>query len=723
MSRLLGHYIDPSGARAFEGRFLDPSPFVGGVARVSSAKDGRVGVIDTGGKLIIDHRFDFIPRFVGGVAAVNDGGRMINGAVKGGRWGYVAADGAVLVEPRYEVALDLDDGRLTVYEDGKAGFLDARGQVVVAPQYGYASWHHDGLAVVSVDGKDGYVDRDGAIVIAPQFDEASVFESGIAKVRVGDKWGVIDKQGKLVHDAVYDRLGQVRDGALWAVRGDDCLVLTAAGTILGGEPWDEVNQVAEDGLWPVRQGDEWGYLRPDGTVVALAYERALGFFGGVGRVMRDGRWGYVDRDGNLVIACAYTDAFGFVDGRAPVQTADGWQLVDLAGKPVGPGGLAEAGGFQDGRARVRQGDRWGYLDRDGGFAIAPAFDWCADFADGRAPVIVADRAGLAIAGPRPGVHVMPAGGLSHPVFERAGTNAHVIAVVGFGAELTPAQDQHVRKLVEAWERSVHPAGPLYTEDKWLGPTSAYLRVENLADPRADVSLLVGELFDAGLPIVETLYARWGWPPGQNAMQPNADPAMPHDRYEAVFDDVPSYWEAVWDDDPDGVLPATENYFYLKGAIQTRDGDLCLEERHMPMWFPDVKLCMGALQGQGEDYLAPTDASRRVEAAVRAAIARRFDLAWARAVPAPMVRTGDPGVEPIAYEGRTGYAFAFECGDLLHWFSASRLRWREPELMEAIREVVVELGLAPVILWQRFQRRIPMLPMGEPTVLVVNLWER
>ena len=54
---------------------------------------------------------------------------------------------------------------------------------------------------------------------------------------------------------------------------------------------------------------------------------------------------------------------------------------------------------------------------------------------------------------------------------------------------------------------------------------------------------------------------------------------------------------------------------------------------------------------------------------------------------------------------------------------ARLRWREPELMEALREAVLELGLAPVILWQRFQRQIPMLPMGSPTVLVVNLWER
>lgn len=39
------------------------------------------------------------------------------------------------------------------------------------------------------------------------------------------------------------------------------------------------------------------------------------------------------------------------------------------------------------------------------------------------------------------------------------------------------------------------------------------------------------------------------------------------------------------------------------------------------------------------------------------------------------------------------------------------------------QVVLELGLEPVILWQRFQRQLPMLPMGQPTVLVVNLFAR
>jgi hypothetical protein len=196
--------------------------------------------------------------------------------------------------------------------------------------------------------------------------------------------------------------------------------------------------------------------------------------------------------------------------------------------------------------------------------------------------------------------------------------------------------------------------------------------------------------------------------------------------EGNFDDFPAYWDAVWS--ADGPVPAPENYFYLRGAIQDQQGNLTLEERHMPMWMPDIKICMGALQNQGEQYMEPNEQSERVCEVLNDELRERFARVWnkpgtERRFPFPMVRDGGDGLERIEYEGRTGYAFAIQCGVLLHWFSSPRLRFREPELMEAIRAVILELDLEPVILWQRFQQQLPMLPMGRPTVLVVNLWDK
>jgi len=724
MSRLLGHYIDRTGRPAIDGKYLDPQRFEDGVARVSSPRDGRVGLIDGAGKLLVDYRFDFVMPFAEGLARINVGGQLHNGNPSGGAWGLLARDGRVVVEPAWASACDAEEGRITVERDGQFGFLDVDGNLVVEPRWSYASWHRCGLAVVAGDDGDCYVDRDGVVAIAGPFQEATPFVSDVARVKVDDHWGMIDRTGKLVHEPTYERVGQLRDGACWAVKGGKCYVLTAAG-VLGDDWFDEIRQAGEDGIWPVRKGDHWGFLLADGRVVAMEYQGTLGFLGGFGRAQRDGKWGFCNRDGELVVPCRYDDAWGHEEGRVAVLVDGGWTFLDDTGAEIGPGGFAAGSFFKSGMAAVRKDDRWGFLDRDGAMVVPPSFDWADHFGGDLAAVLVADRAGVALPAARDGVHVLPEGGLTHPVFEKMGPHSHLIAILGFSRFLDSSELGHLHKLIAAWEHAVHPAGKLYTEDKWVSAFDVYLRVENLADPRGDVALLVDELFAAGLPISETLFARWGTPPGEEIMFPNADPRMGGD-FEANFADFPEYWDAVWN--PEGPAPAPENYYYLKGALQTRDGGLCLEERHMPLWFPDVRVCMGALQGQGEDYLDPDDASERVHQAVRRAVEERFAGVWIkpgidRFYPYPMVRSGDPGVEPIAYQDRTGYAFAFDCGDLLHWFSAERMRYRERELMEALHAVIGELELEPVILWQRFQQQIPMLPMGQPTVLVVNLWNK
>lgn len=724
MARLLAHFIDKTGNPVIDGKFLDPRQFTDGITTFASPETGRVGLLDRNGKRVLEPTYDYIETFVDGVAPANVGGAFINGAVRGGRWGLLAADGTLLCEPVYDAMLIPDSGRVTVRSGDKLGFLDLSGAVVVEPRYEYLSWHQEGLAVFFADGADGYLDVDGKVVIAPRFHEGGVFKDGFAKVKRDNLWGVIDRQGRQVHECIYEKLGALVKGACWAVRNGQVFVLAADGTVLGGDAVDEAKQVDEDGIWPVRKGESWGLLRPDGSIVGMGFQNALAFTGGLARVRQNDAWGFANAEGEIVIPCRYEDAWPMNEGRAAVKNELGWTFVDDEGQEHGPGGFAGGNKYVDGLAPVQVDGRWGYLDLAGKEVIAPRFDWVGYFDDGVAIAFEADRGKLATAGAPDGVHTLPEGGLGHPVFEGAGNDAHIIAIVGFEIDLDNSQQELLRKIVLWWERSCHPNGKLYTEDKWLTPFNLYVRVQNLADPVAAVSLLVDQIREAGLPVTETLYARWGWPPDDKVMRPNADPRM--GPTEGYFEDFPDYWNAVWSDD--GPTPAPENYFYLKGALQDQNGNLTIEERHMPLWMPDIKICMGALQNQGEEYLEPNEASDRVHEVLEARLHERFARVWIkpgteRRYPFPMVREGDDGVEPIEFEGRTGYSFAFQCGVLLHWFSSPRMRFREPELMEALRATILELDLEPVIMWQRFQQQLPMLPMGRPTVLVVNLWDK
>ena len=69
--------------------------------------------------------------------------------------------------------------------DGKWGFVDAEGELVIDYTYENAESFGNGLAAVYTDGKWGYIDMDGNLIIAPQFLAATRFsKSGTAAVKM-----------------------------------------------------------------------------------------------------------------------------------------------------------------------------------------------------------------------------------------------------------------------------------------------------------------------------------------------------------------------------------------------------------------------------------------------------------------------------------------------------------------------------------------------------------
>jgi hypothetical protein len=706
--RLLGMYVGGDGRRAFDGDFLEPHPFEDGVARVSDPA-GRAYLIDKRGTPLFSERYDTIGDFHSGVANTQLGDRS----------GLVRKDGRILAAPTYETLFLPAEDRITYVLDGKCGFLDLEGTIVVPATWSAAGWLSDGLCPFFADGKYGYVDRDGKVVIAPAFDEAGPFSNGRARVKIDEGWGVIDRSGKLVHAATYSEIGALVNGVCWAV-GEENVVVLGLDKQLGGRAFDEVKQAGDNGIWPVRIDEKWGYLAADGTLGKVDFENAWPFWEGLAPVQKKGKQGFARPDGSLAIPCRYEDVWKFTkDQRAAVQRGDHWTFVDPSGTEHGKADLLAPSHFTQGVAAVRTKAGLALQQLDGKRTAVTGAAWVGQFADGVAPVIVPLRG--AIDGALPKVpdapHVRPAGGLDYELFADMDDEDHVIAIVSFARELTNDERVLLDKRIESWERCTDPAGDLYTEDKYVSSTSVYMRVQNLDDPKADLVLFLDQIAD--LPLQELLFARWGTPPDTEVMQPRNNPAMRGVNLRVTFDDWDDYWDCVWN--PKGPRPVSENYFYLRGGLFDENDELvCIEERHMPIFYKDVDVCLGALNTQCE-YSAPDDRAKEVQASLDAALAARFAVTGANP-PIAKGRSDIRGLERVTYRGRNGYSFAFHYGGLTHRFSSARVRFREPELMDALRDVVKEKSLAPVILWHRYSRSIPMLPIGAPHVLVVNLFE-
>jgi len=270
MGRKLG-YLDRSGAVVVPPQFDQVEAFAEGQALV--AQGGRWGSIDRSGKWVIEPQFDKPFRFREGLAAV---------LVSGKGFGYIDRKGQFVIPAQYNYAYNFSGDRARVQLRDGYGYIDRQGKVVVEPskEYRIGADYSDARAPARAGDKGwGYLDPQGGFAVAPQFFSAREFSEGRAAVAVGDfrnhQWGYIDAAGKPAGAARFQQAEPFSEGraAVLVPRAGYGYVDAAGELVIG--PLEGVTQVE-----PFQGG-----------LARVWFSQVIG---------RDGRWGYIDRDGKLV---------------------------------------------------------------------------------------------------------------------------------------------------------------------------------------------------------------------------------------------------------------------------------------------------------------------------------------------------------------------------------------------------------------------------------------
>jgi len=201
--------INSKGTIITDLKFDYPSLFNDGIAIVRV--NGKYGAIDTTGKYIIEPKFYNLFNFKDGiaVASIND------------KYGFINKKGKFIINPVFEDAAQFNEGlaRVTLevtYESKfantedevmipdyvenrpKSGFIDKTGKIIIEPKYDMAIDFHEGLAAVSIYGAWGYINKKGEVVIEPRYYLASFFKNGVAHVKIDGDWHIINKQGEII---------------------------------------------------------------------------------------------------------------------------------------------------------------------------------------------------------------------------------------------------------------------------------------------------------------------------------------------------------------------------------------------------------------------------------------------------------------------------------------------------------------------------------------------
>ena len=302
----------------------------------------------------------------------------------------------MVIKPQYENVEEFFEGLAAVKVNGKYGFIDTKGELVIEPRYrGVSGFLHSGFSEdrvgVSIGEKDyiiidrsgkkitqdshytyildcfseglcpveveddlwGFVDKSGVMVIKPQFKYAYSFSEGLSAVELEGRRGYINHTGQLQIPNRYKAAHSFSEG----------LALT---TVLVEK------KTAGLTFWRSKEensDEKYGFINKNGDVVIEhRFEYARSFSDGLAAVKTKEKWGFVDRLGNMVINANYGFVNNFSEGLVGFSLSNSsrkYGYMDKTGRVVIEPQFATAFDFKNGLAHVEWSAKTGYIDRSG----------------------------------------------------------------------------------------------------------------------------------------------------------------------------------------------------------------------------------------------------------------------------------------------------------------------------------------------------------------------
>lgn len=318
-----------------------------------------------------------------------------------GRWGYIDATGAVVLPPVYDGYEDGTPGHFyrgvsVQYRDGRGGVIDAEGRELLPFAYDWVSLPMEGdVFAVRLDGRRGLVDAAGNWLTPDDGWEDLIpndLYTPMATFHKDGKVGLVNARGEVVSEAVW-REAYVPHRAVdghqprVAVVGDDAGkkgLLDEAGRVLLPAEYDGIEGDDRAPL-NVRRGGKAGFVALDGTVlIPLEWDGAYTFHMGMdGRtiVTRDGERLFIDGEGTVLGTLEVDDLWaGFYRGLAAASLDGKYGYLDTDGQWAIEPEWDEAGPFSEaGYAVVRRGGRFGVIDRDGAEVVETVWESIVDY--------------------------------------------------------------------------------------------------------------------------------------------------------------------------------------------------------------------------------------------------------------------------------------------------------------------------------------------------------
>lgn len=294
---------------------------------------------------------------------------------KSGLYGYINTNGVVMIEPQYDLAVaDTNCGYLLVsktendkkIEKSVLESIDRRDIFKVPAEskeifgtyfidyYGtkkivdtqkrnfifedIQAYGSDMMAVCE-NGAYRYIDYEfNTVEDGKTYYYAGVYNQGVAPVMTSSGWMIIDEKQNQIGNEFFEDIKldeakiAVYNGLFWGRKSDGWYLYNLDGTRITQTAFEDCSCsfVASEPIAAKKNG-KWGFIDSDGqTVIDFKYDEARSFAHGMAAVAVDGLWGMINSEETMIVEPQYLMVYEVTsDGAVPVETEEGWTLLQF----------------------------------------------------------------------------------------------------------------------------------------------------------------------------------------------------------------------------------------------------------------------------------------------------------------------------------------------------------------------------------------------------------
>ncbi len=162
---------------------------------VVQSKDGKFGVVNQKGTLLLKPIYESITHFFNGFMRIE----------AGGKFGLVNSDFKIVLKPTYDYVGEFAGDIAIVHHDKKYGCINRDIELKIKPIYDRIYFQQEEFLRTTLKEKWGYLDNQCNVLAKPIYDYGYDFSNGFAKVILSGKVGYLNSDGKLISKQVFTK--------------------------------------------------------------------------------------------------------------------------------------------------------------------------------------------------------------------------------------------------------------------------------------------------------------------------------------------------------------------------------------------------------------------------------------------------------------------------------------------------------------------------------------